>query len=204
MRLMLDMDGVLVDWNRGFLDLLIETTGKTLVPDLDAVSEWNWPQAAGYTEAEVKTAWEAIAADPNFWQRLPPRPDAQGFLDHLWRHVSASNYMRGTSIEVYFLTKRSGLRVKDQTELWLAKHGYLGKPPTVLIVRGEKGPIVKHLGITHAVDDNLENLENIREHAPRCQTVLWTSPWNTSVGNDGVGARRAATFTELETLWSLR
>src|SRR5204863_9315618 len=113
------------------------------------------------------------------WQDLPPLPGAVRFLDELWRWASHENWQGAGTVELYFLTKREGRRCKDQTEMWLQSHGYVGRPPTVCIVRGSKGPLAQSLGLDSVVDDRPENLIDVKRHRPACQTILVKAPYNT-------------------------
>lgn len=205
MRIALDLDGVLVDFTTGFRQQLVTTTGFDLVPADRPTPVWDWPQHYGYTDEQVRAAWDAVHQSPDFWATLPAMPGAEGFLDRLWRFVSNENWTRKRSIEVYYLTKRDGVRAKDQAEEWLHRHGYVGKHPTVLLVRGEKGPVAKSLRLTHVVDDNLDNVRDYLDHLGHVahkSVVLWDAPYNQDDRPDGITV--ASSFDQLISLWSLR
>lgn len=204
MRIGVDLDGVLSDWNAAFLCRLATVTGRypeglpagRFVPEV-----WDWPtRQTGYTPDEVRQTWASVHADPYFWQTLDPLPGAVAFLDRLWRWTSLQNWSGGASHEVYFLTKRDGLRVKDQTEHWLAAHGYGGRVPTVCIVRGSKGDVAAACGLDAVVDDHVGNLEIIRAAKGDVDTVLYDAPYN----RHATLAPRVATLDALAARWGIR
>ncbi len=180
MRLALDIDGCLANWNRGFRELLDagrpKTWEDTWHPEL-----WDWPTSLGYSVKDCVDAGDALRADGRFFANLSAYPGTRQFLEWLWKEVSASNWTQGASHEVYFLTDRTGLRAKDQCEDWLHRHGFSGKHPTVLMTRTGKGRILADLGITHFLDDKPENIRDAAEHAPQCASFLLDRPWNATM-----------------------
>ena len=156
LRLALDLDGCLVDWNRTTQEMLAEVAGLDKQPYIDPPC-WAYHREFGYTDAQFAEVLRRQHTDKTFWSTLPPLPGAVKFLDWLWRAVSSANWRHGTAHEVYFLTDRPGTNAKNQSEIWLMRHGYSGLPATVLICQ-EKGAIVRDLRITHMLDDKPEHL----------------------------------------------
>lgn len=146
-----DIDGVLADWNNAFRQVLINRTGRVLM-DLDFDPPvWNYAEHYGYTAEETARAYADIHTDSFFWQNLKPLPGAErlaGVLDRLeWED----------RIELYFVTARSGVDVKFQTERWLGH--LMGHPrlrSTVLICPGDKADVATALRMTHFIDDKFE------------------------------------------------
>lgn len=177
MRLALDVDGILANWNRGFRHLL--DAGRTKTWDDDWHPElWDWPTSLGYSVKDCVDASDCLKADPNYFAFLPAYPGTRSFLEWLWKRVAESNWSQGGSHEVYFLTDRTGLRAKDQTERWLSNHGFSGKHPTVLLTTRGKGRILADLQITHFLDDRPANILSALEYAPSCHVGLLNRPWN--------------------------
>ena len=202
MKLGLDLDGVLANFNEGFRRRLISANGRDMnIQPNPTGPYWDWPQYYGYTNDEVKATWDSIRTDPDFWQYLEAMPGASAFLNWLWRIVADTNWNNGRfteehNVEVYFLTSRNhGPMVKRQTELWLLRNGWEG-PATVLITRGSKGPIAKSLGLTHVLDDRPENLLSVMEHTMGdCWPLLFHQEHNAEFDAEG-----GAVFTRVMTL----
>ena len=170
MRIGLDIDGVLADFNTPFIALMKESAGRDLFPPDYWPHTWNYPEALGYTSAEVSAVWEHIKANGVFWQYLPMLPGLSQF--YKWF------YSGGASADVhefYFVTSRMGRRVKLQTENWLDVR--VGRGLTVLI-SSEKGAIAKALKLDFYVDDRAENIADVIEKSPSTRAFLLDSPWN--------------------------
>jgi hypothetical protein len=72
--LLVDLDGVLVDFVRGSLAF----HGKTL-PYLE--TRWNFPEQVGFAETRAKEFWGPLGFD--FWAGLPWHPQGRALLDGL-------------------------------------------------------------------------------------------------------------------------
>jgi 5'(3')-deoxyribonucleotidase len=180
MRIGIDVDGVLADFNTSFIERVIQVTGKDLFPARPFdILVWDYPQSYGYTSKEVSAVWENIKADPTFWYSLAPYGDT---LDALATIRDLANYH-----DIYFITARPGIVAKQQTERWLRSMG--GDPswgPTVLISSDKLG-CVKALGIELYIDDKTENCQSTQL---ACSTLLMSRPWN----------RKAERLTRVNTL----
>lgn len=167
MRIGLDIDGVLADFNRAYAIQLRDVTGRDLIPpgyNFDAVPVWDWEKALGYTNEEVSEVWKVIKTHSNFWVRLGSLPGAR----HLKQLDSDSTN------EIYYITSRPGYTSKIQTELWLKARGVMN--PTVLI-SSNKGPIAAGLGLDVFIDDKPENISDVIKHSSaRC--YLLDYPYN--------------------------
>lgn len=166
MRLGLDLDGVLCDFNKAFIQRVIGVTNRDLFPLRPFnIPCWDYPQFYKYTAEEVSAVWEHIKQDPDFWRGLGGYPET-GNLLYLLRH------WRRDVHDVYFITSRPGQSAKWQTEGWLRAYGY--DSPTVLI-SSAKGACAKALKLDLYIDDRWENCVDT---APHCKTYLLTQPWN--------------------------
>lgn len=149
-----DLDGCLVNFNRGYGELFRYRVKKRFPPydDPEFPPVWDWPEHYGASKGEVDRVWSFIYDSPRFWEDLRPLPDGQ-------RALLLLSLMRKQGHEIYFLTTRKGWNVKGQTWRWLKHHGY--SDPTVLICADghpNKGHICEGLGVDVMIDDKPENL----------------------------------------------
>lgn len=173
MRIGVDVDGVLADFNTAFIRRVKDVTGRDLFPEGYEPTTWNYPESLGYTREEVSKVWDHVTADPTFWLNLSPYWDAMTVLERLRTEFGND--------DVYFITSRPGVRAKAQTEVWLATHsGDFTWNPTVLI-SSEKGACAKALKLDYYVDDRFENVHDVlRQTGARTAAYLLDRPWNTS------------------------
>ena len=192
MRIGMDVDGVLANWDEGFRLKLIEASGRVLCPPGFQPETWHWPEAVGYTDEEIKEAHFLSCNDTAFWTRLSPMPGAERFLSDIWRlfgniHVLIQN---GTvpdptglfTPEIYFITSRYGPAVKDATHDWISRHGWTPQQTSVLINRhGLKGEICKALGINVFIDDRPDNCVDVRRKCPDARVFMLARQHNADV-----------------------
>ena len=152
LKLAVDLDGCAVDFNKGYVAKMIELTKKDLfdiaVESPEFPHTWNYPEAFGYTDAEVAAVWKDIKKDHNFWLSLDELPGAAEAIGRL-------NVARLYGHDVYFLTSRPGFASKYQSEEWLRARGM--DVPTVILA-DDKAPYMSLLGIDAFVDDRLKNV----------------------------------------------
>lgn len=170
-RIGVDIDGVLANFCLAFMDLLVEVTGRDLVPEsvkenTRTIPIWNWPAHYGYTREEEQRAWDRVKESDEFWQTLKAMPGATELLDQL-------NHVNG---DVYFVTSRLGNSAKRQTETWLRFYG--AWEPTVLVNYGNKGKIAQGLQLTHFIDDNADNCKAVLAEVPACSIYLLRCGYN--------------------------
>jgi 5'(3')-deoxyribonucleotidase len=173
LRVGVDLDGVLGDFNTAFIQRVIDVTGKDLFPPRPFdITTWDYPQHYGYTDAECKQVWADIAQDPSFWREEPKYPwtdDTMKRLGDLWQDGEA---------DLYFVTSRPGDTAKNQTEMWLDAFDVI--PPTVLI-SSEKGLCCKALKLDVYIDDKTENCEDVVRQSPDTLCFMLAQPWNHAV-----------------------
>ncbi len=174
MKIAIDCDGVLVDFNTGFLRLLCETSGRelaTLSPTTRRYDPdtWDWPKALGYTSKEISAAW-AKTNELAWWEELEPLPGAALFLDHL-----AARCYDYPEWEAYFVTsrQRKTAYIKEQTEVWIREHSPNTRNATVLVNCAHKGDVCQALGLDGLIDDKPSHLfEAERACGPTFRTFL--------------------------------
>lgn len=178
MRIGFDIDGVLADFSRGFMDALIASAGvNRFLPDDDTDAPcWDWDKYRGYTSDERKRAWSNVHQSSDFWMNLPPLENVNT-LRMMLRELERKH-------EVYFLTNRIGQRVKRQTEIWLVEHLKYplqldGVYPTVLITEHRtKGDAARTLGLHAYIDDNYDNVHDVALAVPTCRVYLRNRRYN--------------------------
>lgn len=184
MRIGLDLDGVLVNFNAAYRRKIVAVTGRDLFPEDFTFTTWNYDIKLGYTHEEISHVWNVIKGDRDFWYRLEPF-HGEGVVQAL--DLLATKQARGA--DVYFITSRPGYKAKEQSEDWLRGYGF--PEPTVLI-SAEKGWCAYALNLDHYIDDRTENVMSSKVLAPNCQTFLCTRTWNEHVP----GVRRVASAFE--------
>lgn len=179
LRIGVDVDGVLADFNTSFIERVIKVTridrfGKGFIP-----TTWNYPESVGYSPEDVAAVWEDIERDPYFWRNLPAYAHTAQVLTYL-------SHLQHIGHDVYFITARPGVVAKKQTEEWLqykCRMQYLAAPsPTVLISR-DKGGCADVLKLDIYVDDRVENVFDVLAMAqgndpPHAVVFMFRQPWN--------------------------
>lgn len=176
MKIGIDVDGVLADFNTAFIARCIKVTGRDLFGPKFVPTTWNYPESVGYTREEVSAVWKDITEDRAFWYRIGWYMDVD---QEALRRLCVDR-----EHDVYFITARPGLQAKLQTELWLAPQ--IKTFPTVLIT-SHKGLAARTLDLDFYIDDRYENVLDVASSVvinngpsagPRVQTFLLDRPWN--------------------------
>ncbi len=190
MRIGIDVDGVLADFNTAFILRVIKETGKDLFPRRPFdIPTWNYPESYGYTNDEVHAVWTAIKADPQFWLNLPPYADTLQSLSVLSQKSHEGN-------DLYFVTSRPGINAKSQTEKWLRENGFKDRP-TVLI-SSEKGLCAEALNLDAYIDDRDLNVRDVSDaRGQNTKTFLLDRPWNRGFSLEKHFITRIATLSEM-------
>lgn len=180
MKVGFDIDGCLADFAMAYESAIIEAAGgENLFPPNNLPPVWDWPQHYGYSDEVVAEAWKGIKASQTFWRYLDPLPGMQ------WARA-VNPFLH----DVYYITDRSGVNPKQQTEEWLSIQG--ARRPTVLIA-ADKAPIVAALKLDCIIDDKLEHAVNINLHCPHTRVYLLDRPYNQG---ECYGAKRVESVRE--------
>lgn len=197
MKLGIDVDGVLADFNSRFIERVIRVTGRDLFPPRPfEIPTWNYPEVYGYTSAEIAAVWEGIKTDGVFWTSLPPYPNTVPAMAFLERRITYGD-------DVYFITARPGVGAKRQTERWLnARWPHILNPVSTVLITPHKGLAAQTLGLDIYIDDRWENcLETATMHwkgqPPTCRTFLMNRPWNAEFDAAAEGITRVNSVTEI-------
>lgn len=169
MRIGVDIDGVLADFNSAYIDLCIAVAGADYFPPRPFdIPTWNYPEFYSYTDAEVSRVWRAIEDDASFWRDLKAYDDAREALGKL-------ALLELGNADVYFVTSRPGQTAKEQTEAWLRMHGW---DRATVLISSAKGAVAKALKLTHYVDDRDLNCVDVRDTSPSTAVYVVDRPWN--------------------------
>lgn len=186
-----DIDGVLADFNSGFIRRTIQVTGRDLFPERPFdIPMWNYPEHYGYTSKEVTAVWKNIKLDTNFWATLPAFEGTMEFLFALEQRQDEGD-------GIYFVTARPGVEAKHQTERWLRCHGFRNNP-TVLI-SSAKGKCAEALDLDAYIDDRWENVVDVAGGdlmTSRTQAYLLVRPWNRNRNPERYGIREVTSVAE--------
>ena len=145
-RVILDVDGVLADFNSGFRELIISRGGTMDPLPPEGPPVWDWYHLLGAKRQEVVDAWAWIRDNPAWWATLRPYQEAVEARPLLQRLY--------TERQVIVLTSRVPLHADAITRAWLRAH--VGLPSSVPVVHvDDKGLAIKALGgVTHVIDDH--------------------------------------------------
>ena len=183
MHLGIDLDGVLADFNRAFIETLAEVTGRALIPKGTIPTVWDYPQSYGYTAEETSAAWAAVTADHYWWLNLEAL-------------VGAADFVRHTRLfDTTFVTSRPGSESRWQSALWLNR---MGTSLPQVVVAHDKGPVYEALGISHVLDDKPSHVHAALEAG--CKAILLAQPWNV-VERPALVRRGATVIESLEDFW---
>lgn len=171
-RIGMDVDGVLADFNSAFTALIRQQTGIDIAHGPEGPSSWHWPGEAGVTKAQENKLWETIKLSHTFWVSLKPLPGAYEVLRML---DALQGYYHA---QTYFITARPGDWAHEQTKRWLRTWGMVD--PQVLIARKpeEKAKVAEGLGLDCVVDDRLENANTYATRVPKANVFLIDRPYN--------------------------
>lgn len=178
MKVGIDLDGVVANFNVSFIERVIKVTGRDLFPARPFdIPCWDYPQHYGYTEQDTIDVWTDVCKDPTFWKLLPPYATTKRDMHYLTNLAAAGH-------DIYFITSRPGTYAKAQTQHWLMQHGYL-HIPTVLI-SSEKGLCCRALGLDFYIDDRWENCVDATQQS-NAMIALFDRPWNNGLTHNAEG-----------------
>lgn len=163
MRVVLDVDGVLADFILGFTTLAQRMFGT---PAYTTLEQKAWDLYDGLTDTQCVQALEAAKRSPTFWRELPPIASAE----ELARLASAA-----AAHDFYFVTNRTGVAAKAQTEAWLRRYGVA--LPTVIISEA-KGEVAKAVRADVLLDDKAGNAVFTQYYSRTTAVYLIDRPYN--------------------------
>jgi phosphoglycolate phosphatase-like HAD superfamily hydrolase len=158
-----DLDGVLADFTRGYRTLANKLFNKEQFDTLARPHDsWNDPDISPEEDAAI---WAEIEKpEANFWMRLDSLLDPNE-----WYRLSE---MARRTHNVYFVTNRRAADAKHQSEYWL--NNYAINNPTVILAK-DKGAFAKHLNASWAIDDMWQNVWDMSHH---CWSYAMSRPHN--------------------------
>lgn len=163
MRIAIDVDGVLADWNSAFINLLHSLSGFDL-PKGFVPGYWNEiDNLAG--EALRVNAWDYINRNPNWWLRIPP------YLNN-----AASLRKWQLRFEMFFVTARPC--VGSWTEMWLKQQGI--HSPQVISKIKNKANLYSAMDVEYSIDDSLDTVQGCQKISG--EHFLLNRPWNITDG----------------------
>jgi hypothetical protein len=168
---LIDVDGVLAQFNERFLALLNTCNGGTALgfpQGLAEPNQWKWFEAAGFPKKVVNEAWDFAQRTPGFWGSLEAYPGVVPFLRDL------SQLRDDGRITPYFCTSRTCPGVAYATQWWLESHGF-SRPNVIVVKTGMKDKIVAAVGATAMLDDYDENFDGVPSEVT---CYLYNRGWN--------------------------
>lgn len=168
MSLMIDVDGVLANFPLGFTRLAAQVLHRP-VEEIDVTNQPTWDFPNVMTKAEESTMWQYIRKNPQFWTNLDPIIDNK---------TSLRIRMLGFNKAIYFVTSRPGNTIQRITQEWLYR--VLGITYPTVITCKKKGELARVLGVTHAIDDKLENAwcTHWISDSPQTKSFILDRPYN--------------------------
>ena len=165
MKLAIDIDGVLAQFDTAYTQLLmkIDPTIKVDVFAADFPVAWSIEDYYGFSPETVDKAWAEIKNCGIFWKFLFPYPTA-------WADIEALNAAK-RSHDIYFLTNRPGATAKRETEEWLRGHGF---DRATVVICSKKQLFCEAAEIDVLIDDKVDNCWNHKS----TRTFLFKRPYN--------------------------
>lgn len=202
MKVGIDIDGVLADFNAAYIQRVIDVTGHDLFPPRPFdILTWNYPESYGYTGAEIKAVWASIMLDANFWYNLAEYETTSEDIKALISLMVSGN-------DVYFVTARPGIVAKMQTELWLRNiisALTLAPVTATVLITSHKGLAARTLELDAYIDDRWENAIDVAaiiEHGnpigiSKTRTFLLSRTWNTEYDVRSYGITRVSSVEDM-------
>ncbi len=169
-RIMLDIDGVLSNFTKFFLEAAHEMFQTPLIP---SVNHWNYAEAGiGLTKEMTREVWERILQTEDLWEKLEPIVKEEE-LQTLREMVEDPHY------EFFAITARPqtpGKPVILQCQNWLETHVCRG---ISVIPRRDKVKVCKGLDINYAIDDSPVFVKELLEGG--INIYLQNQPYNQEI-----------------------
>ncbi len=197
MRIGLDIDGVICDFNHGYVKELIRANGYVIPPRVKSwdikndPDTWDYAVPYGFSHEVNEEVWKDISNSYSggyFWRQLPSllsRDDRKRLNNIMDDH------------DVYFVSKRP-LSMHGATIEWMQE--YFPHPHLTVLLSNKKGLIASGLQLQAFFDDKPKNLEDIlRACGTTCACFLIDQPWNRDFNHPYI-TRISSIFAGLEEL----
>jgi 5' nucleotidase, deoxy (Pyrimidine), cytosolic type C protein (NT5C) len=151
----LDIDGVVADFLGPFLRFVETQIGCAPIAP-ETVVDLSYKDHPVITDTVLERCLEALAAEPDFFDRLIPLLTASE-----WRALDGLSRAR----RLVFITHRQAREGRDVQRLtadWLKRHGI--SDPVVHCTADYKSKLVAELGVAAFVDDRPENCLDVAEN----------------------------------------
>ena len=180
-KIAIDVDGVVADFDRRMWDLAKSRFGTQMPARFKPPTDWNW-KSWKLTEVQVSELWEEVRGIKDFWLQLKPLPFTIDLrLPQKWA-------------EFVFITSRvpsGGAPVGEQTAEWLYRNFGLRWPH--VIVASNKGEVCRALHVDVFIDDKPSNCTDVQENSPGTRVFLCKAPHNAN-WTPPVGIERVENF----------
>lgn len=168
-----DLDGVICNFHKKLSEECRKIYGSKcyIINDISEIKSWEWEKWYPLNKSEIEYVIDKMYKTPQFWMTLEPYQLSQFeyFTNRINKHPN---------INVYFITSRVEsveISVVRQTMSWLDKYGW--KNPCV-IRSDNKDKVISALNIEYFIDDNAENIINIKNMNPNCNVYIQEAPYN--------------------------
>jgi uncharacterized protein len=169
LRLGIDLDGVVCDFNAGWMDLHRAEFGSDLNPEM--VVTWNnLHELGGFADMGAFWRWAQEKADrPSIFRHLEPYPNA----------IETMHWLRAQGHSIVIVTAKPRWAVAD-TLRWIADHDV---PTDEIHIRFRKYRVECDVYL----DDSPIVLPELVKHRPSASVCRMIRPWNEPVaGADDV------------------
>lgn len=175
LRIGIDVDGVLADFNRPYVDVLCERAGQpryeydpTRYPNRWAYEDDIVPPAVTKQFWKDQRNWNNATIEvEGFWSSLPTlasHEDRCAIRRMAWEH------------DLFFISNRP-LHLRDVTEEWIQENICLMHP--LVMHSRAKGAMAVGLDLHAMIDDKPKNLHEIMSACgTSCVPILLDQPWN--------------------------
>ncbi len=163
MRLGIDLDGVVCDFNAGWMQLHMAEFGSELKPEM-VVSWDNLHELGGFADMPAFWRWAQATEDrPSIFRHLEPFPDA----------LSTLHALRDAGHRIVILTAKPRWAIPD-TLRWIADHEL---PTEEIHIRYRKYGVECDVYL----DDSPIVLPDLVRHRPDAAVCRMIRPWNEPV-----------------------
>lgn len=179
MKIMMDIDGVLADFDQGFRQMAhIFDPSIRIISQVDQPT-WDYDDIPDAIERDV---WQLIRESQTFWKNLPLLPG----------HVEWRDFVQSSDHEIVYVSNRDtcGINVSKQTASWL---WFNFGASSQLILTDDKVAAAKLIRADISLEDKAENAYRI---GGVCPSYLINRPYNTAYHGLTARVKSIAEFVE--------